>query len=210
MKRYQEVLAGEGIKLRPASSAGAVQSLALLRDPKSNVNVALVPEGLTTQEESPELLSLGTMYYQPLWIFTRGHLLGSNNRPRALRISIGPEGSSSHAFALMLLSRAGIIDKETTTLLALTPSESAEKLIGGEIDAAVFLEGWESPVVQQLLMTKGVRLLKHAESGCICRPISVPQQVGTACRCSGHVRAMPAEAGGADRTEIQSGGAQRP
>jgi TRAP-type uncharacterized transport system substrate-binding protein len=164
VKRYQEVLAREGIKLKPAPSAGAVESLALLRDPKSNVNVALVPEGLTTAEESPGLVSLGTMYYQPLWIFTRGRLLQGNSRPRGLRISIGPEGSSSHAFALMLLSRAGIIDKKTTTLLTFTPSESAEKLIRGEIDAAVLLEGWESPVVQQLLVTKGVRLLSMARA----------------------------------------------
>jgi hypothetical protein len=59
----------------------------------------------------------------------------------------------------MLLGRAGIIDKKTTTVLTLTPSDSAEKLIRGEIDAAVLLEDWESPVVQQLLMTKGVQLL---------------------------------------------------
>jgi hypothetical protein len=131
----------------------------MLRDPKSGVNIALVPEGLTTEKESPELLSLGTMYYQPLWIFMRGRLLQGNSRPRGLRISIGPEGSSSHAFSLMLLGRAGIIDKESDTLLTLTPAESAEKLIRGEIDAAVFLDAWESPVVQQLLMTKGVRLL---------------------------------------------------
>jgi TRAP-type uncharacterized transport system substrate-binding protein len=159
VKRYQEVLAREGIKLKPAPSAGAVESLALLRDPKSSVNVALVPEGLTTVEESPGLLSLGTMYYQPLWIFTRGRFQQGDRSPRGLRISVGPEGSSSHAFALMLLSRAGIIGKKTTILLSLTPVESAEELIRGEIDATVLLEGWESPVVQQLLMTKGVQPL---------------------------------------------------
>ena len=51
-----------------------------------------------------------------------------------------------------------MIDPESTTILALTPSESVQKLIQGEIDAAVFLDGWESPAVQRLLKTKDVNL----------------------------------------------------
>jgi hypothetical protein len=47
---------------------------------------------------------------------------------------------------------------KSTTLLSFTPSESAQKLIQGEIDAAIFLEGWESPAVQQLLKAKNVAL----------------------------------------------------
>jgi TRAP-type uncharacterized transport system substrate-binding protein len=43
-------------------------------------------------------------------------------------------------------------------LLSLTPSDSAEKLTRGEIDIAIFLDGWESPTVQQLLNSKDVKL----------------------------------------------------
>jgi hypothetical protein len=43
-------------------------------------------------------------------------------------------------------------------LLALSPAESAEALIRGDIDAAIFVDGWESPVVQQLLRADGVNL----------------------------------------------------
>ena len=158
VKRYQEILAREGIKLRVAPSAGAVESLARLRDPKSATSIALVPGGLTTEQESPEIVSLGTLFYQPLWIFTRGHLLDRHVQPRALRISIGPEGSSSRALSLKLLGRAGMIDQASAILLPFTPSESAQKLIRGEIDAAIFLDGWESPAVQQLLKAKNVNL----------------------------------------------------
>ena len=76
----------------------------------------------------------------------------------ALRISIGPEGSSSRILSLKLLERAGIIDPRSVTLLPFTPSESAEKLTHGEIDVAVFLEGLESSAVQQLLNAKDVNL----------------------------------------------------
>jgi TRAP-type uncharacterized transport system substrate-binding protein len=79
-------------------------------------------------------------------------------QPGDFRISIGPQGSRSHAFSFRLLGPAGIIDQKSATLLSLTPSDSAEKLIRGEIDIAIFLDGWESPTVQQLLNSKDVKL----------------------------------------------------
>jgi len=131
VRRYQEILAREGIKLRVTPSAGAVESLARLRDPQSATSVALVPGGLTTEQESPEIVSLGTLFYQPLWIFTRGHLPNRHVQPRGFRISIGPEGSSSRALSLKLLGRAGMINQKSAILLPFTPSESAQKLIRG-------------------------------------------------------------------------------
>jgi len=157
VKRYREALAHDGIELKLEPSAGAVESVARLRDPTSATSIALIPGGITTAQESPGLVSLGTLFYQPLWIFSRGHLQ-RHEKLRGLRISIGPEGSSSRALSLKLLGHAGIIDPQSATLLPFTPSESAEKLIHGEIDVAVFLDAWESSAVQQLLNAKDVKL----------------------------------------------------
>jgi TRAP-type uncharacterized transport system substrate-binding protein len=102
VKRYREALAHDGIELKLEPSAGAVESLARLRDPTSATSIALIPGGITT-EQSPGLVSLGTMFYQPLWIFSRSHLVQRHEKLRGLRISIGPEGSSSRALSLKLL-----------------------------------------------------------------------------------------------------------
>ena len=158
VKRYKQVLDRNGIDLQLAPSAGAVESVARLRDPKSGISIAIIPGGITTERDSPELVSLGTLFYQPLWVFSRGRPLQSGEQLRGLRISIGPEGSSSRAICLQLLARVGMIDQKSAVLLSLTPSESARKLIHGEIDVAVFLDAWESPAVQQLLNTKDVNL----------------------------------------------------
>jgi TRAP-type uncharacterized transport system substrate-binding protein len=157
-KRYREILARNGIDLQLQQSAGAVESVDRLRDPKSATSIALIPAGITTEQDSPGLVSLGTLFYQPLWVFSRDHLLEKHRQARGLRISIGPEGSSSRALSLKLLGSAGIIDAKSATLLSLTPSGSAQKLIHGDIDVAVFLDGWESPAVQQLLKAKNVNL----------------------------------------------------
>jgi len=158
VKRYQQVLARNGLVVKLKPSAGAVESLGDLRDPKSGVRVALVPGGITTKQDSPELVALGTVFYQPLWIFSRGRLRDGTLQLRDRRVSIGPEGSSSRALSLELLGRLGWIDQKSTTLLALPSAESAEALIRGDIDAAIFVDGWESPVVQRLLRTNGVYL----------------------------------------------------
>ena len=158
VKRYQQVLARNGLVVKLEPSTGAVESLAALRDPKSAVSVALVPGGITTKQDSPELVSLGTVFYQPLWIFSRGPLPHGPLQLRGRRISIGPEGSSSRALSLELLGRAAWIDQKSITLLALPPAESAQALIRGDIDAAIFVDGWDSPVVQRLLRTEGVNL----------------------------------------------------
>jgi hypothetical protein len=91
-------------------------------------------------------------------VFSRDHLLEKHRQALGLRISIGPEGSSSRALSLKLLGSAGIINAKSASLLSLTPSESAQELIHGDIDVAVFLDGWESPAVQQLLKAKNVNL----------------------------------------------------
>ena len=157
-ERYREVLSRKGFDLKLVPSAGAVESVARLRDPKSGTSIALIPGGITTEQGSPELVSLGTLYYQPLWVFSRGSLPQRHESLRGLRISIGPDGSSSRALSLELLGRARLIDPKSATLLALTPAESAQALLRGEIDVAIFLDGWESPAVQQLLKTKDINL----------------------------------------------------
>jgi hypothetical protein len=107
VKRYQQVLARKGLEVKLDTSAGAVESLSDLRNPKSGVSVALVPCGIATKQDSPELVSLGTIVYQPLWIFSHGGLPHGHFPLTGRRVSIGPEGSSSRALSLEVLGRVG-------------------------------------------------------------------------------------------------------
>jgi TRAP-type uncharacterized transport system substrate-binding protein len=156
--RYRELLGRDGIELRLVPSAGAVDSMARLRDPKSGVSIAIIPGGISNDQESRELVSLGTLFYEPLWLFSRGKHLDSFEQLRNLRISIGPEGSASHVLALKFLSRAGIFDQKSATLLSLKPEESSAKLLNGEIDAVFLMGAWETPAVRQLLTAKDIDL----------------------------------------------------
>jgi TRAP-type uncharacterized transport system substrate-binding protein len=156
--RYRELLAKDGIKLNLVPSKGAVESVALLENAKSDVSIAIVPSGITTEQKSPELISLGTLFYEPLWGFSHGRAIHGHDELGGLRISIGPEGSASHALAEEFLARVGIIDQKSATLLSLSPRESATQLENGQIDAVALLDAWETPIVHELLTAKDVNL----------------------------------------------------
>src|SRR5262245_33582695 len=166
--RYREILARDGIELRLVSSQGAIESIARLRDAKSGVDIAIIPSGTTNQNQSPQLVSLGTLGYQPLWLFYRGGFSPKKENVREAfagkRISIGPEGSADHALSTEFLARVGVIDQGRTTLLSLTPQEATEKLLRGDIDAAVLLDPFESPLVRRLLAADGINLGSYARA----------------------------------------------
>jgi TRAP-type uncharacterized transport system substrate-binding protein len=158
-KRYQEILARSGIELRLVPSVGAVENVARLRDPKSGITVGIIPSGITNQQQSPELVSLGTLFYEPLWPFLHATQRAIRHENlRGMRISIGPEGSGAHALAVEFLARIGIMG-HNATLLALTPEVAAEKLQHAEINAAALLEAWESPLVRQLVSARDITLV---------------------------------------------------
>jgi NMT1-like family len=151
--RYREILGQAGVELRLLTSAGALQNLQRLRDPRSGVDVGFVQGGTTTQKESPGLESLGTVSYEPLWLFTR--IRGSRAEELSgRRISIGPEGSGTRDLVLKLLEK----NKVVAELLGFTPDVAAEKLIAGDIDAAFIVSPWDSPAVQRLITAEGIEL----------------------------------------------------
>lgn len=157
--RYREILARDGVRLRLVPTLGAIENLDRLRDAKSGVDVGFVQAGTTNQTESPELESLGSVFYEPLWIFCRCKNLSEVllERPGA-RTSIGPVGSATRPLATRLLALSGI-DINKLQALDYPPDKAANELIEGRIDIVVTLSAWESAPVQKLLRAPGVELI---------------------------------------------------
>ena len=157
-KHYQEEFERAGERLTLIETAGSLKNLALLRDPGSGVQVALIQDGTVGKDEAPELESLGTLFYEPLWIFHRSELqILTPADLRGRKVSIGPVDSGTRALMLELLKRNGL-DQKVGELLALAPEAAADKLLAGEIDVAAFVAQWDAPVVQRLIADDRVRL----------------------------------------------------
>ena len=68
-RQYREIFARSNVELELRETAGARENLELLQDPKSGVQIALVLGGVSDGKHSPSLLSLGTVYNNPFWLF---------------------------------------------------------------------------------------------------------------------------------------------
>jgi TRAP transporter TAXI family solute receptor len=159
-ERYRQIFARQGVKLTVLHTGGSVENLSLLRDRASGASAAFVQGHLARPQQFPNLVSLGTISVEPLWIFYRpAHgRLDRLNQLRGMRVSIGPQGSGMHAHALAVLAQNGI-DEHNATLLSLTPAEAAKQLVSGEIQVVMLVDTLDAPAVQQLLASPGIQLL---------------------------------------------------
>jgi TRAP-type uncharacterized transport system substrate-binding protein len=152
---YQKSLAAAGVRLNIVPSGGSLENLQRLRDPKSGIDFGFVQGGLTEGIIPKNLSSLGSVAYQPIWLFYRGA-----TRMRLLselagkRIAVGLVGSGTHPLAFTLL-RANGVTPDNATLLDEDAEAAAAALIAGNIDA-VFLMGDSAPL-------DAIKTLAHAD-----------------------------------------------
>ncbi len=165
-KKYAAILKTSGITLEVKTSSGSPENVKRLLDPNSGVQVALLQGGTTNSEASPDLLSLGRIYLEPMWVFYRGNapwdrLLDLKGR----RLIVGTEGSGTRALALVLLTANGIT-AENTTFLPLSGAKAIEALTAGDADAAFFVSSPSSPQIQTLLRRQDLKIMSlvHAEA----------------------------------------------
>lgn len=157
--RYQAHLAAYGITLELRPSAGSVENADRLKSRKDGVSLALVQGGFLNAENAPGLATLGSMFYEPNWIFYRGERefdLGIQLRGK--RIAIGPPGSGTREVGLKVLRDGGIAGPPTI-LSELGGMAAAKALEAGEVDAVFYIAAPDAPGVQRLLAAPGVRLL---------------------------------------------------
>jgi len=164
---YKGVLARYNVTLVEQPSAGSLENLARLRDPDQHVDAAFIQGGTARLQEDDALLSLGSLYHEPLWIFYRAEL-GTPTRIADLkgkRIAIGGAGSGTHHLARELLF-INQIDDKNTRLIAQGGLGLAQAFADKRIDAAFIVGPTQSAAVWTLLHTPGVKLMNlvHAEA----------------------------------------------
>jgi TRAP-type uncharacterized transport system substrate-binding protein len=161
---YKKNLADNGFTLEIVSSGGSLDNLKRLQSPTSGVDIGFVQGGLVT-EPPPDLVSLGSVAYQPLLILYRGDATITRLSELAgKRIGVGEPGSGTHALATALLE-ANEITGAPTTLVQQAATAAGNDLLEGKLDA-VFLMGDSAPIqtVRTLVRTPGVQLFSFTQA----------------------------------------------
>ena len=163
--RYKKIIEAYGVKVEVIPSRGALENLQKLADPKNKIDVGFVQGGLSDGIDTGRLVSLGSVFAQPLMIYahsdqpleTLGALAGR-------RLAVGPEGSGTRVLALKLL-KANDIEGPPTELLAMSGDDAARALLAGSIDAAFLMGDSATPqVMRSLRGVPGIELMTFRQA----------------------------------------------
>lgn len=172
-QRYAERLQRHGIAVELRSTQGAAENLALLRDPNSGIDIAFVQGGAGEAPDGDAALqSLGSMFYEPVWLFYRVDSAQRLAKRPTLdnlaqlvgwRVNIGAPGSGVPHLARQLLE-ANRIDTGAITLSQQPVTPAVVELLEGRLDALVLASAPEAAMVQMLLQTPGIALFSFAQA----------------------------------------------
>ncbi len=159
--KYVEFFAKKGVTIELVRTEGSQENINRLADRKDPIQAAFVQAGSLHIKNVPGVESLGSVDYEPIWVFYRGSFLKNGlfnlDKLAKSRVAIGPQGSGTHVQAMSIL-RAAAID-HLPTLLPLQNDEAVIALQKGEIDMVVMVDGLRAKNVQTLLNDPTIQLL---------------------------------------------------
>ncbi len=169
VKQYQRILRADGVTLEVKTSPGPFENLRRLEDDNSGVSAAFVQDGLGSETKQPNVESLGSLYYEPIWVFYRSkneftyfsQLIGE-------KIAVGKLGHGTQVLAERLLTMSGL-DPSEAQLINMNSTESAMALKKGTIDAAIFMLPADSPIIHDLAIQKDLKLMDVSQAEAISR-----------------------------------------
>jgi len=171
---WQADLVRYGVDLELRQSAEGFTTLRALLDDKSGIQAGFVKGGLVGslqgrlasakakdwhERELDNLRSIGRMFHEPIWVFTRADLpIESLRDLKEKRVLVGTRQSGARRIANQLLKANGV-DRNNSTLVDEDLPADAAPLLSGQADGAILILPPDSDKVQQLLRLHGIRLM---------------------------------------------------
>ena len=163
-RQYRETFARSNVELELRETAGAGENLELLLDPKSGVEIAYMLGGVSDRKHAPGLLSLGTVFITPVWLFySSSEPIDELSQLIGKRIAVGPVGNGGRILAEKVLGKAGV-NSENATLLPFTGSAAVEALNNGKADAVSIIGPPDATAVHSLLQNPNSRIMNFPEA----------------------------------------------
>lgn len=165
-KQYADELAQNQITLRIHKSQGSQENLQHIADLDSKIDIGFVQSGSTTEKDAQEkgLISLGSLFYEPIWIFYRGKKeVTSLTEFKAKRVNVGPDGFGVRRLFQQLLS-VNNLDENQLEIHQLESTPATVAFVNEQIDVLVMSSASDSQLIQMLLQTPGVKLFDFVQA----------------------------------------------
>jgi len=172
-KRYAEALKREGIEVELKPTSGSTENLQLLRTGGADVGFVRGGSADPVADEEAGLTSLGSLFYEPIWLFYRTDsaqkidrktaTLTSLTQLRGLRVNVDLPGSGLPDIMERML-KANRLGPDDLLLSNLEQASAAEALEAGLLDAIVLSSAPQSPQVQRLLRSDSIKLMDFGQA----------------------------------------------
>ncbi len=172
-EKYQSYFKQKGIDLELIPTHGSQENLQHLIDRKDPIQAALVQGGMIAVENLSGVESLGSIDYEPVWVFYRHKLYDEKSHIldrdiTKLKINLGPQGSGTRKQAENIL-KLNNLPMNSPNLLALSNADGVAALERGEIDAIILVDGYDSVNVQKLIRNPQIHLANFGRANAYTR-----------------------------------------
>ena len=181
-EKYKAYFEKRGIDLKLVETHGSKENLQHLIDRKDPIQAAFVQGGMIAVDNLSGVESLGSVDYEPVWIFYRKNTFNegihvSDRDIAKLRINIGAIGSGTHAQAVNILKQ-NHLTPAAPNLLSMNNADAVNAIEQGEIDAVFLVDGYESPNVQRLIKNPNIRLVTFSRADAYTRLLPYFEELG--------------------------------
>ena len=166
-KRFQDILARDGIQLEARTTAGTIDNLRLLES--NEIDLGFVQGGIGSKTKADDLISLGSLFYEPIWVFYRAEInTQKKDAMRGLRVGMGAPNSATQILSKTLMGLLGVTDNDAQ-FVWVGGTEASDMLIDGQLDMAFMIYGYQAPLIQKMLKAKQVLPLSVSRAAAFSR-----------------------------------------
>lgn len=167
--RYAKIISKHGIKVNVVETDGSDNNLEILQNEKvKKADVGFVQNDSSLDEKEQEisnLVSLGTVWVQPLLVLYRGDQeINYIKQLKGKRVGLGPEETASHKFVDQIMLENGMQTADMSTVI-LEPEDAIKALINHKVDA-IFLTGELVSVerIHEIMDIPGIKLMSFEQA----------------------------------------------
>jgi len=161
-ENFQQSFKRRGLTLELVPTSGLIEGLKGLDSKKSNVDASFLTAGTEAAAMHPDLVSLGSIQYAPIWIFYRGDTIQTTDPFEYFsnkKIAIGPAGNITNKIFRNLYQLNQQSAPSAESIVELPFAQAADLLLAGKVDAAFIVDDFRSETIQKLLADRSIKVL---------------------------------------------------
>ncbi len=162
---FKKELARYGISLEVRETNGSNENLSLISAKNSDIDLALMQSGTGLAANYPNLESLESLFYEPLWVaFNPLSFETLGREPRSVAelknkvVSIGVQGSGTYQLSQSIL-KMNDLDIAESNFVQLNNDEAFIALKSGKIDAMMVVLAPEAALAQKIFNDPAIGLM---------------------------------------------------